>query len=61
MQQINQLKNESREAYQVLEGVKREAERFKVANSELQNKLRDLANRPPEISPEDYRRLKDAL
>lgn len=55
------MRSESREAYEILDNLKRESERLKATNAELQSKLRELGSRPKGISNEEYGALKEEL
>jgi chromosome segregation ATPase len=62
-QQLQQLGAQNRESIGVLEDFKRETERLKAANSELQDRIRDLSARqlPPGVTPEEVQRIRAEL
>lgn len=57
------MQRDNREAYEALEGIKRESERIKASNSDLQERIRVLSARqlPPGVSPEEVQRIRAEL
>jgi hypothetical protein len=55
------MRSESKEAYEILESIKRESERLRAANAEFQKKLRDLEAKPKGLSADEQKLLREEL